>query len=59
MGANGWTQTEDEIAVSRVTSSSIDFSSKQSGSTQPSRDQILGADRSRSRDVNGKETLIN
>jgi len=58
-GANGWTQTDDEITVSRVTSTSIYFSSKQSGSTQPARDQIAGLDWSRLRDVNGKETVVN
>jgi len=45
--------------VSRVTSSSIYFSSKQSGSTQPPRDLIAGLDWRRIRDVNGKETTVN
>jgi hypothetical protein len=57
-GANGWTQSYDEIAVYRVTSSSIYFTMKQSGSTQPGKDLIAGADWSRLRDVNGTETVV-
>ena len=58
-GTNGWMQTDDEILVSRVTSSSIYYSSKQSGSTQAPRDLIAGLDWHRMRDVNGKETVVN
>jgi hypothetical protein len=58
-GANGWVQTEDQITVSRVTASSIYYSARQSGSTQAPRDRIAGRDWSRSRDVNGKETVVN
>lgn len=58
-GSNGWTQTEDEILVSRVTSSSIYYSTKQSGSTQPPKDLIAGLDWRRTRDINGTETVVN
>jgi hypothetical protein len=58
-GPNGWSQTEDEIAVSRVTATSIHYSARQSGSTQAARALIAGRDWSRLRDVNGKETLVN
>lgn len=58
-GTNGWTQADNEIVVSRVTGSGIYFSTRQSGSTQPPRDQIAGLDWHRMRDVNGKETMVN
>jgi hypothetical protein len=56
---NTWNKSENEVTVTRVTSSSIYLSSKQAGSTQPPRDSVVGADWSRIRDVNGKETLVN
>jgi hypothetical protein len=56
---NGWTQTDDEFTVSRITSTTIYFSFRQSGSTQPAQDQIAGRDWRRFQDVNGSETVIN
>jgi len=58
-GATGWNQSRDEVTVSRVTSSSIYYSSKQSGSNQPTKELIAATDWSRMRDVNGKETVVN
>ena len=58
-GGNGWSQTLDEITVTRATAFSIYYSIKQTGSTQPAKELIAGADWSRKRDVNGKETLVN
>lgn len=58
-GPSGWSQTRSEVTVSHVTSSSIYYSSKQSGSTQAATEVFAGADWSRSRDVNGKETVVN
>jgi hypothetical protein len=58
-GANGWNQSHDEITVSRVTASSIYYTSRQSGSTQPGKDLIAAADWSRLRDLNGTETVVN
>jgi len=57
--ANGWNQTLSEIVVNRATSSTIYYSTKQSGSTQAPKEAIAGTDWSRLRDVNGKETVIN
>lgn len=57
-GTNGWTQTRDDIAVSRVTQSTIFFNVKPSGSTQPPRETFAGNDWSRSRDIDGKETVV-
>jgi hypothetical protein len=58
-GPSGWNQSRDEVTISRVTSSSIYYASKPSGSTQPPRELISGLDWSRVRDVNGKETVVN
>jgi hypothetical protein len=58
-GTSGWNQIHEEVAVSRVTSSSIYYTSKPSGSTQPARESFAGLDWSRMRDVNGKETVVN
>jgi hypothetical protein len=57
-GTNGWSQSQWEISVTRVTGSSIYFTAHQSGSTQPPREIFLGNDWSRSRDINGKETVV-
>jgi hypothetical protein len=58
-GPTGWTQTRDETTVSRVTSSTIYYTVKASGSTQPEKELFSGTDWSRARDVNGKETIVN
>ena len=58
-GPSGWNQSRDELVVSRVTSSSIYYSSKPSGSTQAAKDSFSGIDWSRARDVNGKDTVVN
>ncbi|HWW07849.1 hypothetical protein [Collimonas sp.] len=58
-GPTGWGQSRSEVTVSHVTSSSIYYSTKQSGSTQAPNETFAGADWSRSRDVNGKETVVN
>ena len=58
-GTTGWNQTRDETTVSRVTSSTIYYTVKASGSTQPEKELFAGVDWSRSRDVNGKETVVN
>jgi hypothetical protein len=55
----GWNQTHDEITVSHVTPSTVYFSLKRSGSTQPPQESFSGSDWSRIRDVNGKETVVN
>lgn len=57
-GAGGWTQTHDDFTVSRVTPSSVYYSVKQSGSTLPQKELIMGSDWSRRRDVNGTETVV-
>ena len=59
IGPSGWTQTRDDFTVTRVTSSSIYYTARQAGSSQPARDVVVGADWSLMRNVNGKETLVN
>ena len=57
-GTTGWTKTENELTVSRVSATTIYYSVKQSGSTQPPREAYASADWSRLRNVNGKETVV-
>lgn len=56
---SGWVQKRDEIVVIRSTASSIYYTSKEAGSTQPPTEKIAGIDWSRVRDVNGKQTIVN
>ena len=57
-GAAGWSQTHDELAVTRVTASAIYFTVKPNGSTQAPKELFMGRDWSRIRDVNGTETMV-
>ena len=57
-GQSGWNQTHEEITVTRVTATTVFMSMKASGSTQPPKEVFGGNDWSRSRDVNGKETVV-
>jgi hypothetical protein len=59
IGPSGWKQTRDDLTVTRVTSSSIYYTTRPSGSSQPARDVVGGADWSHVRNVNGKETTVN
>lgn len=58
-GANGWSQTHNEVIVLRSTSSSIYFTAGQVGSKIPANEVFMGADWSRVRAVNGKEIVVN
>jgi hypothetical protein len=57
-GASGWSQTRDELTVTRVTPSAIYFTVRQSGSTLAPKELFMGRDWSRMRDVNGTETTV-
>ena len=57
-GPSGWSQSHDELTVTRVTASAIYFTVKPSGSTQAPKEIFMGKDWSRIRDVNGKETVV-
>lgn len=58
-GSGGWNQTEEEITVARVTTSSIYCEVKPAGSAQAPTELIMGADWARLRAVNGTETVVN
>jgi hypothetical protein len=58
-GTNNWSQTHNEVIVLRATSSSIYFTAGQIGSKIPANEVFMGADWSRVRAVNGKETVVN
>jgi hypothetical protein len=55
----GWTQTHDELKVSRATSSTIYYSLKQTDSTQPAKELYSSLDWARVRNLSGKETVVN
>lgn len=55
----GWQQTRIESTVLRATADSIEISSKVAGSNMPPRETLVGADWSRERSVNGKNTVVN
>src|SRR5947209_87257 len=59
IGPTGWTQTRDDLTVTRVTSSSIYYTTRLAGSSQPAQDLVGGADWSHRRNVNGRETTVN
>jgi len=55
-----WNQTHDELRVTRVTASSIFYTSKPTGGSQLSpKDLLASLDWARIRNVNGKETVVN
>jgi hypothetical protein len=58
-GPSGWSQSDEEIKVTRVTATAIFIATKPAGSTQPARESLVGPDWSRVRDVNGQETVVN
>jgi hypothetical protein len=57
-GPGGWGQSHWQFIVTRVTGSTIYLTTQQSGSTQPPREIFRGSDWSVTRDMNGKETVI-
>jgi len=58
-GQTGWTQTRDEVRVSRVTATTIYYAMHAVGSTQAPTETLAGADWSRKRNVDGVETIVN
>jgi hypothetical protein len=58
-GPSGWNQVRNEVTVSRTTATTIFLSIKQIGAPQPPTERFTGKDWSFSRDVNGKETVVN
>jgi len=58
-GPQGWAQHEDDFSVEHVDASTIFLSVKPSGSQREPVEQLAGADWSRSRDINGKQQVVN
>lgn len=58
-GPQGWTRRDETITVERVDRDGILVAIKQEGSTQPAIEHLVGLDWSRSRDINGKQQVIN
>ena len=58
-GQNGWVQKSTECTVVRTNSTSILLSIKDKGSTQAPKEQLVGRDWCRFRNVNGKEEVVN
>jgi len=54
-----WTQTRDEALVTRVTASTIYFTTREVGSPANVKERLATLEWGRTRDVNGKETLVN
>ncbi len=59
LSTTGWNQTRDETVVSRVTGTSIYYTVKPIGSTQPPKELFAGLDWSRLRDIGGELTVVN
>lgn len=55
----GWQQTMAEATVLRSTGDSVELSEKTPGSPAPPREQLIGADWSKWRSVNGRQTVVN
>jgi hypothetical protein len=58
-GPQGWVRKDQVITVERVDSSDVLVAVKQDGSSQPPIEQMTGLDWSRSRDINGKQQVVN
>ena len=58
-GPQGWVQNDQDISVEHADATTIFLSVKQSGSQQAPIEQLVDADWSRSRDVNGKQQVVN
>ena len=58
-GQKGWVQKYTEYTIVRTDSNSILLSIKERGSTQAPKEQLVGKDWSRFRNVNGKEKVVN
>ena len=58
-GQSGWVQKYNEWTVIRTGATGILVSIKERGSTQAAKEQLVGKDWSRFRNVNGKETVVN
>lgn len=58
-GQNGWVQKHNEYKVIRAGVASILLAVRESGSIQPPKEQLVGSDWSRFRNINGEEKVVN
>lgn len=58
-GPQGWSRKTVTVTVERVDGDSMLVANRQEGSTQPAVEHLVGLDWSRTRDVNGKQQMVN
>ncbi|QRN55705.1 hypothetical protein ISN74_01290 [Dyella caseinilytica] len=58
-GTQGWVHKNQDITVERIQSDGMLIATKEEGSNQPPIERITGLDWSRSRDINGKQEVVN
>ena len=58
-GQNGWAEKHFESKVIHAGATSILLAIRENGSTQPPKEQLVGSDWSRFRNVNGEEKVVN
>ncbi|QXI30537.1 hypothetical protein [Pseudomonas vanderleydeniana] len=58
-GQQGFSRKEELVTVERVDSNDVLISTRQNGSNQPPIEAMMGRDWSRSRDINGKQEVVN
>jgi hypothetical protein len=58
-GPQGWSRKNETVTVERIEGDSVLVANKQDGSSQPAVEHLVGLDWSRSRDVNGKQQVVN
>jgi hypothetical protein len=58
-GPQGWVQNDQDVSVEHADATTIFLSVKPSGSQQAPVEQLVDADWSRSRDINGKQQVVN
>jgi hypothetical protein len=58
-GTQGWVRKNQDVTIERIEGDGMLIATKEEGSTQPPVEKITGLDWSRSRDINGKQTVVN
>jgi hypothetical protein len=58
-GAQGWLRKNQVLTIERVQSDGMLVATKEDGSSQSPTEKIVGLDWSRSRDINGKQEVVN
>jgi hypothetical protein len=58
-GTQGWVRKNRDVTIERIQGDGMLVATKDDGSTQPPVEKISGLDWSRSRDINGKQVVVN